>query len=202
MSKNKKNSANMQLLKRITVKDINGKIKYDSGLVPSHSFTIAFLQHIYGALNTIAVSIQDVGDAARSVGAPDDYQLARNELKAGDNTSTYGLVVGTGAGAESNTDYALGTQIAHGVGAGQLDYGAHSFTAPSVVGSNVDMIVSRDFYNGSGGSITVTEVGGYTRSRVGAAYNYFCVLRDLLDTSVPVANTETLTLQYTLRTTV
>lgn len=202
MSKNKKNSANMQLLKRITVKDKNGKIKYDSGLVPSHSFTIAFLEHIYGSLKTIAVDIEDVDNVEQSVGDPADYQLVRNELNAADNSDTYGLVVGTGIGAESNTDYALGTKIAHGTGATQLDYGAHSFTAPSVVGDNVDMIVSRDFYNGSGGSITVTEVGGYTKSRVGAAYEYFCILRDLLDTSVPVANTETLTLQYTLRTTV
>lgn len=187
--------AKIELFKRILIKDKNGRIKYDSGLVPSNSFVMAFLELLYTLNAYTSLSINDISDAAQSI----NYDSA-NMLRVGaaDDDDTYGIVVGTGTTAESNTDYALATQIAHGTGSGQLDYGAHGFTAPAVVGSNVGMVVSRTFYNGSGASITVREIGVYC---LAATYK-FCALRDVLITPEAVANTETLTVQYTFRTTV
>lgn len=194
--------AKIEVLKRILIKDKNGKIKYDSGLVSSNSFVIAFLEHIYCPFDDVAVSIEDTGNTARNVQTPTLGNVFLL-IDAVDDDDNYGIVVGTGTTAEANTDYALATQIAHGTGAGQLDYGAHSFTVPSIVGSSVDMVVSRTFYNGSGSSITVNEIGIYCESKdTGAVARYFCILRDVLTTPEVVANTETLTVQYTIRTTV
>jgi len=194
--------SHVEVLRRVIICDRNGKIKFDSGLQPSNSFVIAFLQHIYGTFKDVDISIRNSADAAITVKAPSGTAYARHHIGAGDNDDTFGLVVGTGTTPETNTDYALDTQIAHGTGAGQLDYGAHSFTATAVVGSNVDMVVSRSFYNGSGSSITVREIGIYCQSRYATGYAYFCTLRDVLGTPGVVNNTETLTLQYTFRTTV
>ena len=194
--------SDMEIFRRVFVSDKDGKIKYDSGLMPSNSFVIAFLEHLYGEFNTIDISIEDTSNTSRTVGEPGDAEVRRHNINAADDDATFGIVVGTGTTAESNTDYALATQIAQGTGSGQLDYGAHSFTVPTVVGSNVDLLVSRTFTNSSGASITIREIGIYCESRVSTAYYYFCILRDVLTTPAAVANGEILTVQYTIRTTV
>lgn len=129
------------------------------------------------------------------------YQIAG--INGPDDGANYGGVVGTGTTAPTNSDYQLETQIAHGVGAGQLDYGVQSFTNAAVVSSNVDFVTSRDFYNGSGSTITVTEIGVYAQAKdtVGNT-RFFCIIRDVLASSQDVLDTQTLTVQYTMRTTV
>lgn len=119
------------------------------------------------------------------------------------NTSaeaTYGIVVGTSDGAESFDSVNLGTKIAHGTSAGQLSYSAGS--APTVTYNPAtkkwQSVMSRTFANGSGGSITVKEIGiiynitasGYTPSNV-------LMSRDVLATPITVANGQTLTITYT-----
>jgi hypothetical protein len=198
--------ANVELLYRVLVKDENGKVVKKTKWRKSRSFVIAYMQHMQLLMNTVNVAMIDTGNVSRTVMHP--YQAAFTQhpildVNAGDNADTFGLVVGTGTTAPTNTDYALATQIAHGTGAGQLDYGAHSFTAPAVVAGNIDFIISRSFYNGSGATITVREIGIYCMSTdTGTALRYFCVVRDVLASSVDVLATQTLTVQYTLRTTV
>ena len=46
-----------------------------------------------------------------------------------------GIVVGSGSTAVTISRYALATQIAHGVGAGQLSYAAQTYTAPTTDGT-------------------------------------------------------------------
>jgi len=63
---------------------------------------------------------------------------------AAQDNATYGVVVGTGTGAESNTDYKLGTKIATGQGAGQLVYGPVSLIAGTLmVGALAAYILTR-----------------------------------------------------------
>lgn len=205
--------AKVELMYRVLVKDKNGKLVKKTRWRKSKSYTIAFLKHIdvffnhiYNTVGT-TVSIIDIGNVARDVRAWTTIDGASGKymtVLSPDNSSSYGIQVGSGVTAPTNVDYALETQIAHGVGAGQLDYGAHSRTAAGVVGANVDFIISRAFYNGSGGNVGVNEIGMACAT---AEYNtwtarYFLLIRDVLPSTVTVADTQTLTVQYTLRTTV
>lgn len=192
----------LEVLRRITLTDRNGKVVFDSGLVSSDSLVIGFLQHLYGAFISGNATIKDTGGTDRSVEEPTASTYNRFRIDAVDDNDNFGIVVGTGITAESNIDHKLATQIAHGTGAGQLDYGSHGFTAPSVVGSSVDMIVSRTFLNSSGAEISVTEIGIYCHSESSATAWYFCLLRDVLTSAQAVPNGQTITVQYTIRTTV
>jgi len=188
---------------RTIITDKNGKVVKRSRWRKSRSFVIGFLGHVNSYFARAGVSILNTGNVAKAplipIGASGRETMLVN---AGDNDATYGFVVGTGTIAPTNSDYKLQTQIAHGIGAGQLDYGAHSFATAAVVGANVDFIGSRSFYNGSGATITVNEIGVYCYTFCTDSYhNYFCLIRDVI-TATAVLNTQTLTVQYTLRTTV
>ena len=198
-----KKEACLELLKRVIIKNQKGKAVYDSGLAPSHSFVIGFLEHIYGEFIDLTVAIEDTSNTSKSVCFPSGGPYPRQDVDASANYSTYGIVVGSGSTAVTANDYALATRIAHGTGAGQLQYGSHSFTSPVVAVGNVDMIVSRTFTNGSGGDVTVREIGIYCRSyEQGISYLYFCIVRDVLPSAITLTSGQTLTIQYTFRTTV
>jgi hypothetical protein len=155
----------------------------------------------YGA-SAKSVVIKDTGAINRTiqVNAPGACSQFLATL-AGAGLNTYGIVVGTGANAPTNADTNLQTIIAHGAGAGQLNYQAGTFTDAAVIGANVDFILTRTWTNASGNSITVQEVGVYVSvADSGSTQRYFDVIRDL--GSITVANGQTLTATYTLRTTV
>lgn len=191
--------SNMDMLIRRIVRAPDGAVKFDSGYEPSHSFLLQFLSLLggyWGGFNA-STDVTNTSRACTNGGYMANTSYWFN-FNATEHTQTHGIVVGinTGVTAESNTNYKLDTIINHGVTSGTLHYGGQQFVIPQVVGSNVDMILSRDFYNQSGGSITVKEVGMY----VLAGYS-FCIVRDVVS-DTPVANADTLTVQYTLRTTV
>jgi len=174
----------------------------------SRSFVKQFLQlleaslrHEYGSAGH-SVSTLDTGNTSRVIVT--DSGKNTTEWWCADaveNDGTYGLVVGTSSSAESNTDYQLGTIIAEGSGAGQLDYSSHTWITTAVVGANVDFQVQRPFINNSGGSITIEEVGLYVKFSVPTGTFIFCVIRDITG-SVVVADGQTATVDYTFRTTV
>jgi hypothetical protein len=178
--------------------DKDGKLIWKSRKRISKSFVRQWLQIIMaqlkqstvtGAIDTGGVS-RNIFNYGNALGANAPYAYA-----------TYGIVVGTGTGAEANDNYALGAQIAHGTGAGQLQYGSQAFTDPAIVAGNVDAILTRAFTNVSGATITVNEIGLYAQGYDGSV-RYFCAIRDVLSAGVNVLNGQTLTVQYTLRTTV
>lgn len=83
---------------------------------------------------------------------------------------TRGIILGTGTNAVAIGDYVLQTPIAHGTGAGQLQYGINNVPASfTTSGSTTYFEWNRSFTNGSGGNITVNEVGVYCQWY--AAYN-------------------------------
>ncbi len=112
------------------------------------------------------------------------------------NTS-YGPVVGSGTGAFDFDNYALGTLIAHGTGAGQLQYGLTTFNAPQTSGNDRYFEIIRTFQNQSGGDITVNEIGLYGNS--GGVY--YCLAREVLGSSITVPNGQTLTVTYKIKVT-
>ncbi len=196
---------NLELLKRIIIKDRNGKIRYDSGLKLSHSSVKNFIGWIYGEFEFISYVMTDTGGTSRTmaypgIGPAPNY---RNYIDAPANNDNYGIVIGSGTSGETINDYALDTQIAHGTGAGQLQYSTHSIVKPTIVSDNVDFVFSRAFINGSGNDVVVREIGVYTLGLdTGSTFRYICVIRDILSSAETVANGETLTIQYTIRTTI
>jgi len=191
--------ANLQAFYQIQIISSDGKIRFDTHLRESHSFVFQFLQMLQGCFRaaTSITGIIDVGGTSRTFSKTYWDSYAFIVVNAGVGISTYGIVVGSGTAAESNTDIALDTQIAHGVGAGQLQYGVHSYVATQVVGANVDYEVNRMFINASGGSVTINEIGIYSYS----SGFYACIVRDLTG-GIIVPNGESIIVRYTLRTTV
>lgn len=113
-----------------------------------------------------------------------------------------GIVVGTGTGAESFEDYALGALVANGTGTGQLSYAAQeTSTAAYTSGTKTwASTLVRYINNNSGGAIVVGEVGIYVTAYYVAANNtdQFMLARDLQDPSVSVADTAQLKVTYTI----
>jgi len=200
----------IELYYRMLIHDKNGKLVKRTHWKTSRSFVLQFLQHIDVLINHaqgvvgVAVSTKDMGGTSRTLQALTPgpwYTLNYLAVFSADNDATYGVLVGTGSTAVTNADYVLATLINHGVGAGRLDYGAHSRTAAQVVSSNVDFVINRTFYNGSGNAITVNEIGiACATVDSGGNIRYFLITRDVT-TPITVDNAKTLTVQYTMRTT-
>lgn len=194
----------VQLLIRAVVKDPDGKIIHDTGQKPSKSFVIQFLEVVYGIFNALAVG----GYEITATDGTEDYVYVHDQncnqhfiVDAGVNVSTHGIVVGTGDTAETNTDYKLQTQLTEGVGAGNITHGAMTVGAVAVVGANVDLELKRSFTNNTGSTITVKEAGIYIFLNYSTLF-YHCIIRDVLVSPIDVPDKCTLTVYYTLRTTV
>lgn len=189
----------MEAFYRLTVKDKEGEVVLDTGEQRSHSFVLQFLQAVYAfTSNTTLATVKLIDGTA---GGWDGAHYI--SLNGAADDPYEGICVGTGLAAESNIDFKLATLIAQGVAAGQLDYGTQDFAEAIVVGANVDYVLTRTIVNGSGGAITINEIGIHMQPTVstgiGTAY---LMIRDLLGAGVAVAHAETLTVQYTFRTTV
>ena len=197
-----KKSHGVQLLIRTVVKDPDGKVIHDSGQKPSKSFVIQFLEFIYAASRGSALSATDVA-GAESMIYNNAYEPAISfSIDAPINVSLYGIVVGTGDTGETNTDYKLETQLTEGVGAGNITHGVVDFVTVAIVGVNVDFEIKRAFTNNTGSLITVAEAGMYTKQTGPPGPKYHCIIRDVLVASVDVPDKCSLTVYYTLRTTV
>lgn len=172
----------------------------------SESFVQQFLQILFAKMictpREYGVSIRDTGNTLRTVGVCGNAGLIIGtnggtifDVMGGAGVVTYGIVVGTGAVAPTISDYVLGTPIAHGVGAGQLQYGAVTFGAPASDATTSQLTITRNFANGSGGAVTVQEIGLYCRAFYWEAQGYFMIIRDTTG-GIAVPNGQTLTVNY------
>ena len=131
--------------------------------------------------------------------------IYRVSLAAVSTDINYGSVVGSGLTTVDINDYKLETQITHGVGAGQLQYSEVVFGAPTTISSGTSFVVTRIFTNNSGNDVTINEIGlivGIQPQYSGTFY-YVLIARDNIVSSPPVlVNGESLTLNYTLTTTI
>ena len=183
----------IEALYTLEVKDKNGKT-VSKITKPCKSFTIAFLQIIESQL--FPNSPLNARDITNTLNAINDHATNLNqEVNAADDTR--GTLVGTGTTPVDNLDYVMETQITHGVGAGQLSYGASSKVTTAEVGANVDLQSIRTFTNNSGAEINVTEIGVYGYSFA----DIYMLLHEIV-TLTAVANGQTLTVTITFRTTV
>ena len=197
----------VQVLVRFTVRRKDGSLRYDSGRREGRCFVLQWLQILHTVFQNATITVKDTLNADRVIPyrpTDVDVKVALMFIGAESNDSTFGLVIGTSDAAEGNANYALGAQIVHGAGAGEMLHGSMGFTAPVVAVGNVDYVMERAFTNGSGDAITVEEIGVYARVYTqtgGVQLRYFLVVRDLTG-GVAVGDGETLTVEYTWRTTV
>lgn len=122
------------------------------------------------------------------------------------NGEDLGIVIGTDNTPVTPSDYALGTIINHGDGAGEMEYGGCEFTAMVIADPNAQFTMRRYFTNNSGGGITVEEVGIYAAGTQYVTNDWghawpFCAARDLTG-GVAVADTEILRVTYVPQITV
>jgi len=119
------------------------------------------------------------------------YHVLRAD--AADNVDSYGIVVGTGLTAPTPDDYALEAKIAHGTGAGQLDYDEMTIAREDKADRTI-IKLGRAFLNLSGGTISVSEVGLIYHYRLKGLYDSysfekttkFLALRDVISPAVEV----------------
>jgi len=192
---------NLELYYRMLRHDPDGNLVKDTGLIPSGSFVIQFLEIIEAFMATIDKLATDVTGGNAYI-VETNEQTRFGGVNAGALNDTYGLVVGTNAGttAEDNQNYDLDTRIlSSDVGeANKLNYRAVTFVAPRIVGPNIDFDVSRVFLNETGSTITVKEIGIICKNTQLTKYHLF--LRDVV-ADEDVLSAYTLTVVYVLRTT-
>lgn len=185
----------------ILVKDKDGNVK-ERRIQKSESFVRQFLEILWTLawpLNYLeAYVLRDTGNTLRPIMAT--YEDFDTTALAGD--ITHGTVVGTDNTAPDIDQYALGAIIAHGVGVGQLQYGAVTYGAPTNDATTSQFTITRDFSNASGGAIVVNEIGLYVKGYIYADTYYFMTIRDVVAGGVTINNGETLTINYRIQATV
>jgi len=176
------------------------------GKKKAESFVRQFMELVAGIFahpcEAYPISVRDTGNVVQGViTCRDTYTGEYHYLfiaNAALGTTTIGIVAGTGAVAPTINDYALGTLIAHGVGAGQLSYSAMTFGTPAADASTSHFTCTRNLANNSGGAITVNEIGLYVKAYETPTYTttYHMILRDVIGGGINVPNGQTLTINY------
>jgi len=174
----------------------------------SRSFLKQFIQLIEVQTNQASKTITDITGTNRSVGAVDMNLFCVPGGGHGYVDPTYrevqteniGVVVGSGTTAVTPTDTKLETKIAHGTGSGQLVYLGCGLKPVVISGSDAYVDLIRFFENQSGGNVTINEVGIYA---IAATQQWgFCICRDVLSSSITVADGQLLKVRYRVKVTV
>jgi hypothetical protein len=137
------------------------------------------------------LTIKDYTGGSRSQGA----NMSPFSANGASGSVIKGIILGTSDTSPAINDYKIGTLIAHGTSAGQLEYGTTSFTSVSIVGSAAKFTITRSVTNNSGSAIDVEEVALY----IAGDFNYM-IEHSLLPFTVD--NLLTATVTYTLSVTV
>jgi len=185
----------MELWIEAFVKDKKGKVLKRIKR-KAHSFVGNFIRCLAVQFASGKEAITDIGGNAVNPYAH-QYSL---KAGAGSGDDSLGIQAGTGTNAVSINDNALQTKIAHGTGSGQLQYGAVTFGATACDASKCECTITRDFANGSGGDITVNELGLVLQMYDNGNKNILAA-RDVVSGGIAVANGQTLTVNYKIRAT-
>jgi hypothetical protein len=159
----------------------------------ANSLVVAFIDLLYSMFG------YQLGPAAYNTAHSSMFTRYTMLLTAAAADATKGIVVGTNDTPVAITNYALGAQINHGTGNGQLSYGALIWTqAPIVSGSSCSFKFMRILTNNSAGDITIKEVGIIAQDTQTTLF--------LIDRTVPTPKTLTptqgTTIEYTFTITV
>jgi len=208
MKKTRKYGARIGAEYELEVRDKHGKlIRRIRG--ESHSWTRWFLGLLKGQFATrhmVAIgggneTVKDITGADQTYPRHDDSTLQTYykdiSVDCPGNDDSYGVVVGDDDTPNIADQLALNSQIAHGSGAGQLVYGAHTFESVSDADGEFGFRIIRSFTNNSGSTVTVKEIGIYARAcSVEAVSFYVCLARDVLATPQSIPDGAALTVRY------
>jgi hypothetical protein len=171
----------------------------------ARSFLKNFIDLLYTQMAQSSLAgVVDTGGVSRtvsptiSVSTGGAYTVPFLSLAAAAGDDTRGIQVGTSTIAVAIDQFSLQGKIAHGVGSGQLQYGAMSVGTPATVGNKRQFTAARTFTNNSGADITVNEVGLVSRDIAG---NLFLIERTVLPTPKVIPNGGSSTWTYTISVT-
>ncbi len=182
----------MNLYYEVIVKDKDGKLLAHLKQ-PARSWLKQWSQLIYGGMSGVTQSVLDTNGVSRTQSIT--YDLLGIVGLAGN--ASLGVVAGTGTNPVTINDYRLQSQIVHGVGVGQFNHQATEIIYPPLVsGSECYFQVKRIFINGSGGMVSVNEIGVY-----GAITSSFpaCIIRDVLVGTVNIPDGGSMTVIYRVK---
>lgn len=135
---------------------------------------------LFRALMTVTdeTSITDTAGVNRT--AEGDAAEKKMQADSAVAVTTHGILAGTGTTAADRDDFAMGTLVAEGSGAGQLNYQATLTTFALVTGGS-RVTISRQLINNSSGAITINEAGLAVRGDdASAVERFWLILRDLI----------------------
>jgi hypothetical protein len=165
---------------------------------PMDSYVGNMVRILEGGFENATFNVPDTSNTSRNFGGMTDGITRMLPASALVNDSTYGVVVGSGTNAVAITDYKLQTQIVEGTGAGQLTHQVVQWNTYATAGSTTSFVLKRRFTNGSGGDITINEIGIYVKTGHFPFFK-FCIFRDVLGVSpYTVHNGETCEVQITV----
>jgi hypothetical protein len=172
----------------------DGKLKRKTRKYRSRSFLKPFLYIFGNSVGGISNVCSDIGGSSRNTNGI--IKVSYPGLLSYVNPDNVGIQIGTGNTAVTLTDYKLQTAVLHGASANKmLKHG--TYTRNFITGATTSSFdIECMFLNSSGGSITVKETGiyGYDNNLY-----YFCVLRDVLASTVQVDDNEYLLVTYTIQ---
>jgi len=179
----------------IIVADKDGKVT-DHRVQKSQSFVRGFLELLWINMKPVEevdpYLITDIYGVPRGIGGT----AMTFGCSAAIGDASKGIRVGTGTVAPTINDTGLQTPIAHGAGAGQLQYSSVTFGAPASDVTTSQFTITRNFANASGASITVNEIGLQLRAHRQDSAFFFLVIRDVIAGGIAVPNGQTLTVNY------
>jgi len=185
---------------RVFVTDKHGKVVRDTGIRECKSFVKQFLVGIITDLSVQGRTCKDVNGEeftmATSRYASSCYGLFKGNAPAGNDS--YGIQVGRDDTTPTNNDFKLLDKIEHGDESGQLEYDEMMFFDITESGGYMKFPFIRTFYNNSGATITVKEIGLVVYVDFNSKYCLW--LRDVLSPPIDVEQGKTLTVQYIIKT--
>lgn len=152
----------IQLYTKFTGIDKNGNIIAERKWEEANSLVQAFPAILSCLMFGVTVgSVPDTTNTNRTVTVNSAFLITGGTA----GVTTTGILAGTGSTPVAITNYAMETLIAHGTGAGQLQYSTYNLAIPwTVSGGDAYFVSERTLTNGSGGNITINEVGYAVRS--------------------------------------
>lgn len=152
----------------------NSTLTYNTITSNTSGFTKNFLKILSSQYNAnAAVNLVLIDGTTASPSSPSAALMMGSSYFT--SIPKVGIVVGTGNGAENWDDYALGTYIEEGGDSGQLVQGFNATFPVTIAGSVTTSILKRWFFNDSGSTITINELGiyGYNTATAGKQVMFF-----------------------------
>ncbi len=206
----------------LEIKDKHGKTVKKIRF-PSQSYVKNFIAVLRALLRGDTESITKLDGSSDTYygGHPYHTEIGSNECDnqtleilnalAGSGDDSYGIVVGSGTTSVSINDYNLASKIAHGTGAGQLNYYGVSISGLTKVNPNTyEFYLERIFENLSGGDVTIAEAGLIVHHRLFYERGNsplldkdtkFMIIRDLLPSPETITPESSITIRYYIRIT-